>query len=111
AIVRAGRLRPLTAQDAPPLDAELTPRRSEASNALALTPFWPFLLRLFMGTGRPARSIVALTCVRLAIACSAPLLLHELLEQLPAAQHAASFPFRLLGLALLLGSAGISTAL
>ncbi|HKP62912.1 MAG TPA: ABC transporter transmembrane domain-containing protein [Polyangiales bacterium] len=111
AIVRAGRTRPLTAPDAPPLDAELAPRRAEGSTSLPLTPFWPFLLRLFFSTGGPARSIVTLTFVRLAIACSAPLLLHELLAQLPAARHAASFPFGLLGLALLLGSAGMSTAL
>src|SRR4051812_18057568 len=93
AIVRAGRTRPLTAGDAPPLDAELTPRRDHTSIELALTPFWPFLLRLFFATGRPARSIIALTFVRLSIAASAPLLLHALLAQLPAASRGASPPW------------------
>jgi ABC-type multidrug transport system fused ATPase/permease subunit len=112
AIVRAGRTRPLTAGDAPPLDSELNPRQAAAHpHSGSFTPFWPALLRLFFDTGRSARAIVVLTLVRLAIAISAPALLHALLTRLPAAHHAASFPWLLLGLAVLLGSAGMSTAL
>ncbi len=113
AIVRAGRARPLTADDAPALEPELTPDRNAPPQAqtLSLAPFWPFMLRSFFESGRPARAIIALTFVRLAIACSAPLLLHELLTQLPAAHGAASFPWLLLGLSILLGSAGMSTAI
>mgnify|MGYP003407081493 FL=1 len=110
AIVRAGRAHPLTADDALPLAPELTPQPSGPLPALRFVPFWPFLLRLFFASGRPARSIVLLTFVRLAIASSAPVLLHALLSRLPAAANAVTFPWRLLGLALLLGSAGISTA-
>lgn len=111
AIVRAGRARPLTADDAPPLTAELTPVRLDAPPRLSLASFWPALLRLFFGTGRPARVVVALTFARLGIATSTPVLLHEILRQLPAATGAASFPWKLLGLAALLGSAVIVSAL
>lgn len=111
AIVRAGRARPLVPSDAPPLDDALDPHRiNPVLSALPLAPFWPFLLRQFFATGRSARALVALTFVRLAIACSAPVLLHALLERLPAARAAAGFPWLLLGLAVLLGSAGMSTA-
>ena len=110
-IVRAGRSRPLTSDDAPPLDAELTPERTEDPPRLQLAPFWPALLRIFFGTGRPARSIVALTFVRLCIASSTPVLLHELLQQLPAAAGAVRFPWPLLGLAVLLGGAVTVSAL
>jgi ABC-type multidrug transport system fused ATPase/permease subunit len=111
AIVRVGRARPLTPGDAPPLTPELTPERLDAPPRAKLAPFWPALLRLFFSTGRPARSVVAITFVRLAIASSTPVLLHELLRQLPAAAGAARFPWPLLGLALLLGGAVIASAL
>jgi ABC-type multidrug transport system fused ATPase/permease subunit len=111
-IVRAGRDRPLSAADAPPLACELEPRAASAAfDALAYQPFWPFVVRLFFGTGRPARRLLGLTFVRLAIALSAPVLLHAVLARLPAAHAAPGFPFALLGLALLLGLAGISSAL
>jgi ABC-type multidrug transport system fused ATPase/permease subunit len=112
AIVRAGRARPLAASDAPELAPALEPRLARpALDRLSLAPFWPYILRQFVRTGRPARTIFALTFVRLAVSCSAPVLLHELLERLPAARSAPEFPWPLLGLAILLGSAGLSTAL
>ncbi|HKU42734.1 MAG TPA: hypothetical protein VJR89_31465, partial [Polyangiales bacterium] len=111
-IVRAGRARPLTPADAPALDPELEPRWNNPTLAeLSLAPFWPFILRAFFAAGRPAKTIVALTFLRLALACSAPVLLHELLRQLPAAHAQSSFPWPLLSLAVLLGAIGLTTAI
>ncbi len=84
AIVRAGRARPLSPSDAPPLAPELEPRAASAAfDRLAYAPFWPFLSQLFFTTGRPARALVTITLVRLAITLSTPLLLHTVLERLP----------------------------
>lgn len=112
ALARAGRARPLAPDDAPPLVAALEPSKSwPALSELSLQPFWPYLVRQFFSTGRPARLIVVLTFVRLAVASSAPLLLHALLERLPEAKNTVGFPWRLLALAVLLGSAGVANAL
>ena len=112
AIVRAGRLRPVVAADAPALAAELEPRAADgAFDRLDYAPFWPFIVRLFFATGGPARTLVALTLVRLAIMLSTPALLHAVLTRLPGAHAAASFPLALLCFAVLLGFAGIVSAL
>jgi hypothetical protein len=92
-------------------DTSHTRRDPHRPRSIRHAPFWPALLRLFLGTGRPARAIVALTFVRVAIASSTPVLLHELLRRLPAAAGAERFPSAWLGLAVLLGGAVIVTAL
>jgi len=107
AIVRVGRKRPLTAEDAPALDPPLVPSRALPEQALSLVPFWPFLTRLFFGTGWPARRILLLTVTRIAIASSAPVILHTLLQQLSAADTGVSS----FALALLLGCASMAGAL
>jgi len=110
-IIRAGRARPLVASDAPPLAPELEPRAASAAfDSLEYDRFWPLALRLFVTTGRPARTVVAITVVRLAIALATPLLLHAVLARLPAARAAASFPLALVSFAVLLGLAGIASA-
>ncbi|HMI93314.1 MAG TPA: ABC transporter transmembrane domain-containing protein, partial [Polyangiales bacterium] len=111
-IVRAGRVRPLVPSDAPPLAPALEPTRaSPAFDQLSLQRFWPFILQLFFTTGRPAKAIVTLTFVRIAVAVSAPLLLRNVLEALPAARAAVAFPWALLALAVLLGLSGMLSAL
>ncbi len=110
-IIRAGRARPLIASDAPPLAPELEPRAASAAfDRLEYDRFWPLALHLFFTTGRPARAVVAITVVRLAIALATPLLLHAVLARLPAARAAASFPLALVSFAVLLGLAGIASA-
>jgi ABC-type multidrug transport system fused ATPase/permease subunit len=112
AIIRAGRARPLVAADAPPLDPELDPRASsDAFDRLDYDRFWPLCLRLFFTTGASARALVVITVARLAIVLATPVLLHAVLERLPGAQGAASFPFALASFAVLLGLAGIASAL
>ena len=111
AIVRVGRIRPLTPEDAPPLRPELVPSRELPAHALSLAPFWPFLTRLFFATGKPARTILALTVTRVAIASSAPVILHSLLQQLTAANATSSPPWQMFALALMLGVASMSGAL
>jgi len=111
AIVRVGRKRPLTPEDAPPLDPALVPSRTLPERPLRLVPFWPFLTRLFFSTGWPARRILLLTVTRIAIASSAPLLLHTILQQLSAASAASAPPWGSFALALLLGGASMSGAL
>src|SRR5262245_42338717 len=107
-VIRAGRARPLSAADAPPLAPELEPRAANpAFDRLALAPFGPFIVRLFFAAGRPAKTIVVLTAARLVVLLSTPVLLHAVLARLPGARSAAGFPFALLGFALLLGLAGI----
>jgi ABC-type multidrug transport system fused ATPase/permease subunit len=111
-IVRAGRRRPLLPSDAPALDPPLEPRAASTElEHLSLARFWPFIVRLFFATGRPAKLLVVLVLVRLAVALSTPVLLHGVLERLPHAHAATGFPSALLGLALLLGIAGLCSAL
>ena len=112
ALARAGRARPLASDDAPPLAAALEPSNSRpALSKLSLLPFWPYIVRQFFATGRPGWTIVVLTLLRLGVVSSTPLLLHALLERLPEAQSATGFPWRLLALGVLLGSAGMANAL
>jgi ABC-type multidrug transport system fused ATPase/permease subunit len=112
-IVRAGRRRALSAADAPELAASLRPEAaSRAFDHMSLAPFWPFIVRLFFSAGAASRRIVALVISRLGVTLSMPFLLHALLERLPQAQHAQRFALpSMLGLALLLGLAGLVSAL
>src|SRR6185312_8291806 len=111
AIIRSGRTRPLAASDAPLLDPALDPRSpADALDSAPLGQFWVDIFRVFFRTGKPARKIIALTLLRLAVAMSAPLLLHSFLQQLPAAAGAQAFPRLLLGMAILLGLASTAGA-
>ena len=111
-IVRAGRDRPLSAADAPALQPELEPRAVPAvCGELSLARFWPFILRLYFAAGDATRTLLTLMVARLAVAISTPLLLRAVLERLPQAHDAPSFPYALLALAVLLGVAGLFAAL
>jgi ABC-type multidrug transport system fused ATPase/permease subunit len=111
-LVRIGRVRPLQPADAPPVPRGVDPRLPyPALDSVSLGRFWPGIFRVFFATGRPARAAVGLGMLRLVASLSAPFLLYQLLQQLPAAAGAAHFPWGLLALASLLGLSGTVSAL
>lgn len=83
-LIRLGRQRPLTADDAPPLPPPLQPRTvSEDFERLPTTSFQRFIFGAYFATGAPARRIVIVTILRVTIAVSTPLLLRSLLTSIP----------------------------
>lgn len=83
-LIRLGRQRPLTADDAPPLPPPLQPRTvSEEFERLSTTSFQRFIFGAYFATGAPARRIIIVTVLRVAIAVSTPLLLRSLLTSIP----------------------------
>ncbi|MBC8124793.1 MAG: hypothetical protein H7X70_03585, partial [Candidatus Kapabacteria bacterium] len=111
-IIKIGRQRPLTPEDAPPLPTDLNPWNAPPRFATIDTArFWPFFFSAFVATGAPARRIMVLTVVKLVIGITTPLLLHRLLSLLPLASGATSFPIGALLTAIALGTMGMIGAL
>lgn len=111
-IVRAGRLRALEPEDAPPLRADLDPRNAtSAFERLSLDRFGSFMLRLFFAIGRPARRLLWITVAKTTVALGTPVLLHAVLEGMPSAATASAYPVGLLLLAIALGTAGMVGAM
>ncbi|MCX6141576.1 MAG: ABC transporter transmembrane domain-containing protein, partial [Candidatus Kapabacteria bacterium] len=111
-IIKIGRQRPLTPEDAPPLPPELNPRNASQRYAtLDAGRFWPFFLGAFFATGAPARRILGLTVVKLVVGIGTPLILHRLLTLLPMIKGATSLPVGALLVAVALGTVGMIGAL
>ncbi|MBL0322391.1 MAG: hypothetical protein IPP80_08480 [Ignavibacteria bacterium] len=111
-IIRIGRQRPLSPDDAPPLPPELDPRNVSSRFAdLKTDRFWPFFFATFAATGAPARRIITLTVLKLAIGITTPLLLHTLLTMLPQVTGAATLPLSAVLTAVALGLMGMIGAL
>lgn len=111
-IIRIGRQRPLSPDDAPPLPPELDPRNVSSRFAnLKSDRFWPFFFATFAATGAPARRIITLTVLKLAIGITTPLLLHTLLTMLPRVTGAVILPLSAILTAVTLGLMGMIGAL
>ena len=111
-IIRIGRQRPLTEEDAPPLDVAVDPHHAPAAYAtLDASRFWSFFIGCFWATGKPARMLLALGIIKMGVAVSTPIVLRLLLEQLPSITGTASFPMAAVVTALTLGSMGMIGAL
>jgi len=111
-LIRIGRSRPLQESDA--LDAHklLNPRDvPDAYASLDTSRFRRFILQAFFSTGRPARILMMVLVLRLALLLSTPLLLHAVLAALPDAAAATSLPIGAMLLAVALGTAGMSSAI
>ncbi len=111
-IIKVGALRPLTEEDAPPLDQRVDPAYAPTVYAtLDTSRFWRFFVGCFWATGTPARMLLVLGALKLSIAVSTPILLRVLLEQLPAVSTSAALPIGAIVTALMLGSMGMIGAL
>jgi ABC-type multidrug transport system fused ATPase/permease subunit len=111
-IIRLGRTRPLTPDDAPPLPKGLRPEEAAISFAsLATDSFRRFVLGVFWATGRPARNVLAIITVRIAVVLSTPVLLHSMLSQLPSVSASTELPIAALITAIALAMVGIIGAL
>lgn len=111
-IIRIGRTRPLTEDDAPVVEPSVDPQYAPVAYAtLDSSRFWTFFVGCFWATGRPARMLVGLGITKIAIAVATPVLLRLLLEQLPATSDTASLPIAAIATAVALGSMGIVGAL
>lgn len=112
AIIRIGSRRPLTEDDAPPLDHRVKPENAPSAYAvLDTSKFWSFFVGCFWATGTPAKMILTLGLLKLGIAISTPVLLRSLLEQLPGISGTAALPMAAIVTALLLGGMGMIGAL
>lgn len=112
AIIRIGSRRPLTEEDAPPLDHRVKPENAPSTYAvLDASKFWSFFVGCFWATGTPAKMILILSILKLGIAISTPVLLRSLLEQLPGISATAALPMAAVVTALLLGGMGMIGAL
>ncbi len=112
AIIRIGARRPLTEDDAPPLDHRVKPENAPSAYAmLDASKFWSFFVGCFWATGTPARMILLLSVLKLSVAISTPVLLRTLLEQLPGISGTAELPTYAVVTALMLGGMGIIGAL
>jgi ABC-type multidrug transport system fused ATPase/permease subunit len=110
-LIRIGRHRPLQESDALEAHPLLNPRSvPDAFASLDTSSFRPFILRAFFATGRPARRLLFIMVLRLALLLSTPLLLHAVLAALPDAAMATSIPIGAMLLAVALGTAGMSGA-
>ncbi|MBU3699239.1 MAG: ATP-binding cassette domain-containing protein [Candidatus Kapabacteria bacterium] len=111
-IIRLGRTRPLTPEDAPLLPQGLHPE--EAAPAFASLPtdsFRRFVLSVFWATGRPARTVLAIIMMRIAVVLTTPVLLHSMLSQLPTVSASRDLPVAAMTTAVVLGLVGILGAL
>ena len=83
-IIRLGRTRPLTSDDAPPLPPGLRPEEASASfSTLSTQSFRHFVLSVFWATGGPARRVLTIITIRNIVMLATPVLLHSVLSQLP----------------------------
>jgi len=111
-IIRLGRTRPLTPDDAPPLPRGLHPKDAAAAFAsLSTDSFRRFVFEVFWATGRPARAVLGIITVRIAVVLTTPVLLHSVLSQLPGVTASAQLPVAALLTAITLGCVGILGAL
>lgn len=111
-IIRLGRTRPLTPEDAPALPHGLHPKdAADAFSGLPTESFRRFVFGVFWATGRPARIVLTIITVRIALVLTTPVLLHSMLSQLPGVAHSQQVPVAALLTALTLGTVGIMGAL
>lgn len=111
-IIKIGSQRPLTEEDAPPLDVAVDPHHApEAYATLDASRFWSFFIGCFWATGKPARMLLTLGIVKMGVAVSTPVVLRLLLEQLPSITGTTSLPVAAVVTALALGSMGMIGAL
>lgn len=111
-LIRIGRRRPLQESDALEAHPLLNPRTvSDAFATLDTSNFRTFIVGVFFATGRPARRLMIVMVLRLALLLSTPLLLHAVLAALPEAAASVSWPIGTMMLAAALGTAGMSAAI
>jgi ABC-type multidrug transport system fused ATPase/permease subunit len=111
-IIRLGRTRPLTSDDAPPLPPGLRPEEASASfSTLSTQSFRHFVLSVFWATGGPARRVLTIITIRNIVMLATPVLLHSVLSQLPSVSSSVEFPRAALVTAIALGTVGIVGAL
>lgn len=111
-IIRLGRTRPLTPDDAPLLPRGLHPKDAAAAFAsLSTDSFRRFVFEVFWATGRPARIVLTIITVRIALVLTTPVLLHSVLSQLPGVRASAQLPVAALLTAIALGCVGILGAM
>lgn len=110
-IIRIGRQRPLVASDAPPMPEAIDPRSADLHyNSLDPSRFRSFTFGVLRATGAPARNIAWLIALRLVISLSTPLLIKQVLEELPVVAQSASIPVGILVVATALGLVGMTGA-
>jgi ABC-type multidrug transport system fused ATPase/permease subunit len=111
-IIRLGRTRPLTSDDAPPLPRGLRPEESAAAFATIPTrSFASFLFGVFRATGRPAWRTLTIIFVRNLVVLLTPILLHAVLTSIPSVAGSVDFPSGAMLTAIALGMVGIAGAL
>jgi ABC-type multidrug transport system fused ATPase/permease subunit len=111
-VVKAGRKRPLRADDAPPLPSFLDPRTApDAYEHLEMDHFRRFTLQVFFKLGRPAKEMVLLIFIKVAIGLSTPVILKAILERIPEMAGSESIPIGVLSLAVGLGLMGMTNAI
>lgn len=92
-IIRVGRTRPLQPNDAPALPDYLEPRNAPiAFSGLDSANPWSFVFGVFRATGSPSTRIGLLVVTKVLFGALSPILLHRLLELLPAV-NATRFAF------------------
>lgn len=110
-IVRVGRERPLEFDDAPALPETLHPKNaSDKFDEIKTDKFTKFIIGAFFATGKLSHRMLVLSALRIAVAVSTPILLKNVLEQIPNLHQYSVIPIGILLLAFALGFLGMSGA-